>query len=262
MEVHHPHSHKGPKKIKEYFFEGLMIFIAVTLGYAAENLREHAVETKKAVKSVRNLYKDVLADSAKFQSSVDARNRQDSCFRLVDDLYQKNLLQDSIALLYQAHKYMSYRQLPIINTLALEQIKNTGIINFIEDDSLKTMIQIYDQDGRNLLLRENREFGYIDRMVDPITSKYFRFKYYSIINERTQVVENGKLVLKIKLPSNIDLHRPEELDWQTYISTMGFLSTIRLSSDFNYIKPANDNCLKLLRLIRNYLSENGGIEAL
>lgn len=261
MEVHHSHGHKGPKKIEEYFFEGLMIFIAVTLGYAAENLREHAVETKKAVKSVQNLYKGVLADSIRFETSIDARKRQDSCFRLVEDLYQNNLLQDNIAILYQAHKYMSYRQLPVINTLALEQIKNTGIINFIEDDSLKTMIQIYDQDSRNLLLRENREYGYIDRMVDPITSKYFRFKYYSIINERTQIVENGNLVLKIKLPSNINLHRPQEIDWQTYISTMGFLSTIRISSDFNYIKPANDNCLQLLRLIRNYLKENGGMGA-
>jgi len=33
----------------EYLLEGLMIFVAVTLGYGAENIREHYVETKKAI---------------------------------------------------------------------------------------------------------------------------------------------------------------------------------------------------------------------
>lgn len=42
MEVHHhQHISKHAKPWKEYLLEGLMIFIAVTLGYAAENMREH-----------------------------------------------------------------------------------------------------------------------------------------------------------------------------------------------------------------------------
>ena len=42
MEVHHhPHVPTHSKPWKEYVLEGLMIFIAVTLGYGAENIREH-----------------------------------------------------------------------------------------------------------------------------------------------------------------------------------------------------------------------------
>jgi hypothetical protein len=43
MEVHHhPHlPHGEKKKFKEYFLEFLMIFLAVTLGFFAENVREH-----------------------------------------------------------------------------------------------------------------------------------------------------------------------------------------------------------------------------
>ena len=41
MEVHHhPDLHHKKKNLKEYFLEFLMIFLAVTLGFFAETLRE------------------------------------------------------------------------------------------------------------------------------------------------------------------------------------------------------------------------------
>jgi len=42
MEVHH-HPHVEKKSFKEYILEGIMIFIAVSMGFAAESLREHLV---------------------------------------------------------------------------------------------------------------------------------------------------------------------------------------------------------------------------
>src|SRR5215471_21784226 len=43
MEVHH-HPHVEKKNFKEYFLEFVMIFLAVTLGFFAENIREHFVD--------------------------------------------------------------------------------------------------------------------------------------------------------------------------------------------------------------------------
>src|SRR5689334_23460696 len=40
MEVHH-HPQVEKKNLKEYLLEGLMIFVAVTLGFFAETIREH-----------------------------------------------------------------------------------------------------------------------------------------------------------------------------------------------------------------------------
>ena len=39
MEVHH-HPNVEKKNFKEYFFEFLMIFLGVTLGFIAENIRK------------------------------------------------------------------------------------------------------------------------------------------------------------------------------------------------------------------------------
>ncbi|HEY4875714.1 MAG TPA: hypothetical protein VIH86_09100 [Puia sp.] len=47
MEVHHhPDVHHQRKRFKEYFLEFLMIFLAVTMGFFAESLRERKIKTK------------------------------------------------------------------------------------------------------------------------------------------------------------------------------------------------------------------------
>ena len=56
MEVHH-HPHVENKSFKQYFLEFLMIFLAVTMGFVAENIREYIAETKSAhqyLESYRN----------------------------------------------------------------------------------------------------------------------------------------------------------------------------------------------------------------
>jgi hypothetical protein len=48
MEVHHhPDLHHKPKPWKEYFLEFILIFLAVTLGFFAENIREHISDKHK-----------------------------------------------------------------------------------------------------------------------------------------------------------------------------------------------------------------------
>lgn len=56
MEVHHSHHHGQKKKIKEYFLEFLMLFIAVTLGFFAENLREKQIEQHREISYLKNVH--------------------------------------------------------------------------------------------------------------------------------------------------------------------------------------------------------------
>ncbi|WP_428328797.1 hypothetical protein [Mucilaginibacter sp.] len=61
MEVHH-HPDVEVKGLKEYILEGLMIFVAVTMGFFAESLREHLNERTKEHEYVINIKKDLKAD--------------------------------------------------------------------------------------------------------------------------------------------------------------------------------------------------------
>lgn len=65
MEVHH-HSniHHGQKKWKEYFLEFLMIFLAVTMGFLAENYREHLIKKEKELNYIENLVRDLKTDKS------------------------------------------------------------------------------------------------------------------------------------------------------------------------------------------------------
>src|SRR5215467_1719810 len=63
MEVHH-HPKVDKKAFKEYFLEFLMIFLAVTLGFFAENIREYYAERTNAREYLES-YRDELMQQKK-----------------------------------------------------------------------------------------------------------------------------------------------------------------------------------------------------
>ena len=259
MEVHHhPHVPTHAKPWKEYLLEGLMIFVAVTLGYGAENIREHFIETKKAVVSAKNLYKDVLDDSVSYAQSMKNRNRQDVLFEIISDQYEKKQITQHIPELYAAHSYVSLRMLPIMNSLALDEIKSSGTLRFIEDDSLKTAIQLYAGRSNGLKLREQREFSYIDRMIDPITTTNFKYTFFREIGQGFKVV-NKTIVINIAIPEHLNINKAESFDWENYFSILGMLKTIRKSTDNSYILPTQEDANKLLKRLRKYLIEHNAL---
>lgn len=71
MEVHHhPDLHHKAKPWKEYLLEGLMIFVAVTMGFFAESLREHINDREKETKYVTALKAELKADTANYGIAI------------------------------------------------------------------------------------------------------------------------------------------------------------------------------------------------
>ncbi len=68
MEVHH-HSHK-PKNWKEYITEFIMLFAAVTLGFLAENLREHQVIEHRKDQNLLAMIDDLKQDSIEIEARI------------------------------------------------------------------------------------------------------------------------------------------------------------------------------------------------
>ena len=69
MEVHQ-HSHTPRKKWTHYFWEFLMLFLAVTLGFFVENQREHYIEAKREKQYIQSFYEDLTADERDLQSNI------------------------------------------------------------------------------------------------------------------------------------------------------------------------------------------------
>ena len=183
MEVHHPHHPTHKKKWSEYILEFFMLFVAVTLGFFAENIREHYVEKHKAIENVQNLYKDLKTDSVIFSYMVKIRNKQDSSFQIISRLYDQKKIDQDISTLYVAHSFLALRIMPTISTMALDQLKNSGALNYIEDERLKQEIQLYANNAVNLKIREEREYNFIDKNIDPLTINRFEYKYYQELSK-------------------------------------------------------------------------------
>lgn len=70
MEVH-AHTHTPRKKWTHYFWEFLMLFLAVFCGFMAENFREHLLEHKKEKSFISSLWEDLHKDTARLNYSID-----------------------------------------------------------------------------------------------------------------------------------------------------------------------------------------------
>ena len=143
MEVHHPHHPTHKKKWSEYIIEFLLLFTAVTLGFFAENIREHQVEIQKTEKSLNTLYLNIQKDSVLFSTVLPKRKKIDSLFEIISKYYVKGELKSHLIESYVLLGQISNRSIPNINNMALDEVKNTGRLNFIEDDNLINAIQNY-----------------------------------------------------------------------------------------------------------------------
>src|SRR5207253_2722789 len=69
MEVHH-HPEVERKGFKAYALEGLMIFLAVMMGFIAENIREGISERKRAAEFARSYFEDIKKDTSALREAM------------------------------------------------------------------------------------------------------------------------------------------------------------------------------------------------
>ena len=85
MEVHH-HSHTNRKKWTHYFWEFLMLFLAVFCGFLAEYQLEHKIEKEREKQFILSMVEDLEMDTTNLHISIESFNRQDKYFDTVFNL--------------------------------------------------------------------------------------------------------------------------------------------------------------------------------
>src|ERR1700733_5342741 len=153
MEVHHhPNLHPRTKKLKEYFLEFLMIFLAVTLGFIAENLREHISDSAKEKKYIVGFVRNLKDDTAYLKHVIAFDQRQvkgiDSMLKFAHsdmaiDSNRKTFYYFAFQYLYSSSSFKS-------NDATLQQLKSTGDYRLIEKDHTADSLTKYDTDIHNI----------------------------------------------------------------------------------------------------------------
>jgi hypothetical protein len=141
MEVHHNSHH--PKKWKEYITEFLMLFLAVSLGFMAENIREHQIEKHREIAYLQNVHEDLKLD-LKSMDTVLSQNI--SRLALLDTFYIA--IQNKTATNEDAYYFI--RNLVLRATfesshVGLDQIKSAGGLRMVKNKEIVTGIQEYER---------------------------------------------------------------------------------------------------------------------
>ncbi|MDB5286457.1 MAG: hypothetical protein JWR05_1406 [Mucilaginibacter sp.] len=141
MEVHHhPQLEHKPKSWKEYLLEGFMIFIAVMMGFIAENIREDITNSEHARRLTLQLVYDLKADTVQlneiFRAEIQIVNNNDTLFSLLQQPFEKADKKRIQKLVAYSHSLWPFHPsagaiAAIKNELHLKQLSNSDIIGYI-----------------------------------------------------------------------------------------------------------------------------------
>lgn len=181
MEVPHHHEQgKKKKKLREYFYEFFMLFIAITAGFYADNIREKFVERNKEHEYMQSMVADLQQDLLNLNSAVaELKPFRDGMDSLVQVCHNKNLNDSVQAELYDLNlQYL--RLVPVtFSDRTSSQLKNSGSLRLIRDKLVSDSILNYWQqiDYFNFVASRHENFRIKAR---ELSFKIFDYGLYNV----------------------------------------------------------------------------------
>ena len=168
MEVHkHPHDIMHKKKWTEYFLEFLMIFFAVTLGFYAENIREHFSDSNREKEYMRSMVEDLKQDTANCDRVI-AQNAAiiHGLDTLLSHILKPGHEQNANLIYAYCIKYRYYNPEVQFSERTMSQLKNNGGLRLVKKSEVSNALSNYDQGIR-----------FCDRQRDQV------LHYYGVLDQ-------------------------------------------------------------------------------
>ena len=191
MEVHQ-HTHTPRKKWTHYFWEFLMLFLAVTLGFFVENQREHYIEHQREKQFINSLFNDIKSDTLNIAKIIMARTAKE---RMLDSLALLMNNPRPIDFVGQIYPYAVYagRTLPyrfIPNDGTMQQLKNSGALRLIRKRTVVDSITKYDINVRNMLAQYMVEENQIEHYRTAAAKIFDALAFNRMMDENAAVVKS------------------------------------------------------------------------
>jgi len=143
MEVHH-HPQVEKKNFKEYFLEGLMIFLAVSLGFFSENLREYIKDSNKIKSNMESMIGDLQTDVAMYDFDFGENQLSDHRIDTLISLLKFNRTNTS-QIYFLARTITANNNIYTPDTKTFDQMKSSDALKLIQDRSVVDSISEYYQ---------------------------------------------------------------------------------------------------------------------
>jgi hypothetical protein len=154
MEVHH-HPNVKKKNFKEYFLEFLMIFLAVTMGFFAESIRENISNGHKESKYMESLVADLQSDTTQTDVAINRWKKYNDNTDSLLFFLKKDMNQENINMLYHllSNDFFHFNLFKY-NNKTIEELKSSGDFRLIKKEKIADKIMAYDLDMKYILIQE------------------------------------------------------------------------------------------------------------
>ena len=202
MEVH-THTHTARKKWTNYFWEFLMLFLAVFCGFMAENIREHKIEQYRANEFARSLVQDLQNDTAAIATEKKSATIYIS---VVDSLLKlsKTPLEGKQASEFSFYTRFTYWTVPVSwSRNTFEQIKNSGSLRYFKNGQLLKKMLEYDglvndikSEANANTIRGNILLPMISSIIEP--ALHYELSKHFLISLDTMSTDTRKFFFSYK----------------------------------------------------------------
>ena len=184
MEVHaHNHSH-GKKNWRSYFWEFLMLFLAVFCGFLAENQREHIVENQREKKYAASLLEDLIKDTTDLSGDIPFwKTYLDTIDTLRTEL-QKPSDQRNDLLAYKCARFMRFYDNFSYHDRTIAQLKSSGNFRLIKNTNLSDSLTDYDASIRLVLHDQEMQSNAIWQNLNFLQDQLFNSAFYKFYQYR------------------------------------------------------------------------------
>ncbi len=200
MEVHHHTNIHEKKNWKTYFWEFLMLFLAVFCGFLAEYQLEHKIEKNREKQFIASLVNDIKADTMRLNTVLINRiardARLDSLSLLLNSSSPQNYSRDIYFFAITAARTNIIRFIP--NDGTMQQLKNSGGLRLIRKHNVADSIAKYDVTIRFLIrqgeLEETLINDYREAAPNIFDARIFDLMLDSNNNATKPIEGNPKLL--------------------------------------------------------------------
>jgi len=196
MEVHH-HPHVEKKAFKGYLLEGLMIFLAVTMGFFAESYREHLAERKEEKDFIQTFIEDLKTDTVRINRQLIAeRNLKlksiDSLLFLLSNQQIKGHENDLYYFGRTVTRYTAFQS----NDRTVTQLKNSGALRLIRNEAAADSIISYQKDVEFIYRLQEDENEERKSLYPILCEMYDPFVFDNMIRDSKIIRPNGNPPLR------------------------------------------------------------------
>lgn len=255
MEIH-AHTHTARKKWTHYFWEFLMLFLAVFCGFLAENKREHMVEHQREKEYAQALYDELLADSVSYTIKLDLRTE-----KIEDCDYLAAYIKDSSLINLPKKFYPAFTNVfYMINSYTFEpkdgvlsQLKSSGSLRYFKNTALQKLFGDLSVAINNVRYRNEQEYQFFANPLKPFLLKHYDFKWIDDLRKRKPAAYTIDLIREYRNSNDIinaNILNADILNRQEAVNMIFFHKTMVISSRTlqlnDYIKT-NHKILEELR---------------